>query len=127
LQEDPEGKVANLWKEKLVEANVSTVDVAAGLAQVFAVKDANGVADAKRSAFLVASVMRSYVTPTIESDIFNYPPPPPRTHCLDFLQNAVHTPLSGVPLSGESPLNGARSATQMLFPIHRDVEAENRC
>ena len=58
LQEKPEGKVAEVWGGKLSESGLATIDVGAGLANVFAPKDKDELQNIRRSAFLSATVMR---------------------------------------------------------------------
>lgn len=68
LQEKPEGKVVELWQSKFSGSKVETTDATAGLANVFAIKDKDEVQLLKRSAFLSATVMRSYAVPQLESE-----------------------------------------------------------
>lgn len=67
MQEKPEGKVAELWLQKLGDSGLATTDVAPGLARVFAVKDKEEIQNVRRAAFLAASVMRNYAIPYLES------------------------------------------------------------
>ena len=69
LQEKPEGKIAELWGGKLSESGLATIDVSAGLANVFAPKDKDELQNIRRSAFLSATVMRAFAVPTLESEL----------------------------------------------------------
>ena len=69
LQEKPEGKVAEVWGGKLSESGLATIDVGAGLANVFAPKDKDELQNIRRSAFLSATVMRAFAVPTLESEL----------------------------------------------------------
>ncbi|EXB67545.1 FACT complex subunit SPT16 [Morus notabilis] len=68
-REAPEGKLLELWDEKLKDASFQLIDVTNGFSDVFAVKDNTELTNVKRAAFLTSSVMRSFVVPKLEKVI----------------------------------------------------------
>lgn len=65
-QEKPEGPFAALWLQSLAESGLATVDVAAVLADVMAVKDEDEVKNIKKAAFLAGSTINQFAVTQIE-------------------------------------------------------------
>ncbi|XP_015886873.3 FACT complex subunit SPT16 [Ziziphus jujuba] len=68
-REAPEGKLLEMWAEKLKNSNFELTDVTNGFSDLFAVKDNNELTNVKRAAFLTSSVLRSFVVPKLEKVI----------------------------------------------------------
>lgn len=68
-REAPEGKLLEMWAEKLKNANFELTDVTNGFSDLFAVKENTELTNVKRAAFLTSSVMRSFVVPKLEKVI----------------------------------------------------------
>lgn len=68
-REAPEGKLLQLWSDKLKDSGLPLSDISNGLSDLFAVKDENEITCIKKAAYLTASVMKNYVVPTVEKVI----------------------------------------------------------
>jgi len=68
-KEAPEGKLLETWSEKLKNSNLKLSDITNGLSDLFAVKDSGELVNAKKAAFLTASVMKNFVVPKLEKVI----------------------------------------------------------
>ena len=66
VQDKWEGKLAELWAERLSESALPTADIAPGLGEVFAAKDAAEVTCVKKAAFLAASAMQKFFVQELE-------------------------------------------------------------
>ncbi|CAN6453785.1 unnamed protein product [Victoria cruziana] len=65
-KEAPEGKLLELWSEKLKGSGFELVDITNGFSELFAVKDENELLNVKKAAFLSASVLKNFVVPKLE-------------------------------------------------------------
>lgn len=68
-RETPEGKLLELWAEKLKNANLQLGDITGGLSDLFAVKDKDEIMCVKKAAYLSAHVMKKVVVPKLEKVI----------------------------------------------------------
>lgn len=68
-REAPEGKLLELWTEKLKNADFQLTDITNGFSDLFAVKDVTELTNVKKAAFLTASVMKHFVVPKLEKVI----------------------------------------------------------
>lgn len=68
-RETPEGKLLELWAEKLKNANFQLGDITGGLSDLFAVKDKDEIMCVKKAAYLSAHVMKKVVVPKLENVI----------------------------------------------------------
>uniref|UniRef100_A0A2N9E7B5 FACT complex subunit n=1 Tax=Fagus sylvatica TaxID=28930 RepID=A0A2N9E7B5_FAGSY len=68
-REAPEGKLLELWADKLKNANFQLGDITGGLSDLFAVKDKDEVMCVKKAAYLSAHVMKKVVVPKLENVI----------------------------------------------------------
>ncbi|KAK1318818.1 FACT complex subunit SPT16 [Acorus calamus] len=68
-KEAPEGKLLEMWSEKLKGSNIQLNDVTNGFAELFAVKDETELTNVKKAAFLISSVMKYFVVPKLEKVI----------------------------------------------------------
>ena len=66
MQDKWEGKLAELWAEELSGSSLPTTDIAPGLGEVFAAKDAAEVTYVKKAAFLAASAMQKFFVQELE-------------------------------------------------------------
>ena len=66
LQEKPEGKLADAWAAALESRGVQVVDVAPGIAEALAVKDASEITHIKKAALVAAKAAHMSLTPKIE-------------------------------------------------------------
>eukprot|EP00898_Chlorokybus_atmophyticus_P001471 jgi/Chlat1/2324/Chrsp17S02801 len=64
-KETPEGALLTRWSKSLEGTGLRVVDIAAGLADVFATKDAVEVTNIKKAAFMSAGVMKNFVEPKV--------------------------------------------------------------
>lgn len=67
-QEKPEGVLCELWQQALAKSGAKTVDIAAGLADVLAVKDAVEVLNTKKAAHLAGSCWGKVAVSEIEGE-----------------------------------------------------------
>lgn len=68
-KEAPEGKLLEMWVEKLKNSEMKLSDITNGLSDLFAKKDSEELVNVKKAAFLTASVMKSHVVPKLEKVI----------------------------------------------------------
>ena len=68
-RETPEGKLLELWAEKLKSASFQLGDITGGLSDLFAVKDKDEIMCVKKAAYLSAHVMKKVVVPKLENVI----------------------------------------------------------
>ncbi|XP_057531965.1 FACT complex subunit SPT16 [Amaranthus tricolor] len=68
-KEAPEGKLLELWGEKLSNSGLKLSDITNGLSDLFSVKDSGEMVNVKKAAFLSSSVMKSHVVPKLEQVI----------------------------------------------------------
>ncbi|GLT88649.1 hypothetical protein SLE2022_066650 [Rubroshorea leprosula] len=68
-RETPEGKLLEMWDEKLKNEKLELSDVSNGFSDLFAIKDETEIDCVKKAAFLTSSVMRQFVVPKLEKVI----------------------------------------------------------
>lgn len=68
-REKPEGKILEVWSEKLNGSRLRLSDVSSGISDLLSVKDATEIMYVKKAAYLTASVMKKYVVPKLEKII----------------------------------------------------------
>ncbi|KAM0950639.1 putative peptidase M24, PH-like domain superfamily, FACT complex subunit Spt16 [Dioscorea sansibarensis] len=68
-KEAPEGKLLEIWSEKLNGSGFQLRDVTNGFSEVFAVKDESELTCVKKAAYLTSSVMKNFVVPKLEKII----------------------------------------------------------
>ncbi|GER25681.1 FACT complex subunit SPT16 [Striga asiatica] len=68
-REAPEGKLLELWSDKLKDSGLKLSDISSGLSELFAVKDKNEITCIKKAAYLTASAMKNFVVPKVEKVI----------------------------------------------------------
>lgn len=68
-KEAPEGKLLEKWTEKIKSSRLQLSDITNGLADLFAVKEANEITNVKKAAYLTASAMKVFVVPKLEKVI----------------------------------------------------------
>ncbi|GFQ03912.1 fact complex subunit spt16 [Phtheirospermum japonicum] len=68
-KEAPEGKLLELWLDKLKGSGLQLSDVSSGLSDLFAVKDKSEITCIKKAAYLTASAMKNFVVPKVEKVI----------------------------------------------------------
>lgn len=67
-QEKPTGKVADAWAAALEARGMQAVDIASGIAEALAVKDAAEIMHIKKAALLAAKTAKVSLTPKIEGE-----------------------------------------------------------
>ncbi|EFJ08291.1 hypothetical protein SELMODRAFT_269691 [Selaginella moellendorffii] len=65
-KEKTEGSFMEKWDELLSSSRLEKVDVAAGLCEMFAVKDESEINNVKKAAYLSATAMKTFVVPKLE-------------------------------------------------------------
>ncbi|KAL8545355.1 hypothetical protein ACS0TY_005507 [Phlomoides rotata] len=68
-REAPEGKLLEIWSDKLKGSGFTLSDISNGLSELFAVKDNNEITCIKKAAYLTASAMKNFVVPKVEKVI----------------------------------------------------------
>ncbi|KAH7654217.1 Creatinase/Aminopeptidase P/Spt16 N-terminal protein [Dioscorea alata] len=68
-KEAPEGKLLEIWSEKLNGSGFQLRDVTNGFSELFAVKDESELTCVKKAAYLTSSVMKNFVVPKLEKII----------------------------------------------------------
>ncbi|KAL3643030.1 FACT complex subunit spt16 [Castilleja foliolosa] len=68
-KEAPEGKLMELWLDKLKGSGLQLSDISSGLSDLFAVKDKSEITCIKKAAYLTASAMKNFVVPKVEKVI----------------------------------------------------------
>jgi len=66
VQDKWEGKLAEVWADSLASSGLPMADVAGGLGEVFAAKDAAEVTCVKKAAFLAGSAMQKFFVQELE-------------------------------------------------------------
>ena len=113
LQEKPEGKLADAWAAALESRGVQTVDVAPGIAETLAVKDASEITHIKKASLVAAKAARMSLTPKIEGPASS-PPSAPRL----LLSSSTHPPLLRLrPCTDTVRLSGAVVSTTVNISL----------
>lgn len=68
-REEPEGKLLDLWAEKLKSSKFNLSDVANGFSALFAAKSNEEITSIKRAAYLTTNVMKNFVVAKLENVI----------------------------------------------------------
>ncbi|KAL3843575.1 hypothetical protein ACJIZ3_000978 [Penstemon smallii] len=68
-KEAPEGKLLEIWADKLKDSGLQLCDITNGLSDLFAVKDKNEITCIKKAAYLTALAMKNFVVPKVEKVI----------------------------------------------------------
>ncbi|KAG8363944.1 hypothetical protein BUALT_Bualt19G0075000 [Buddleja alternifolia] len=68
-REAPEGKLLEIWADKLKDSGLQLSDITNGLSDIFAVKDKNEITCIKKAAYLTACAMKNFVVPKVEKVI----------------------------------------------------------
>ena len=68
-RETPEGKLLELWAEKLKSASFQLGDITGGLSNLFAVKDKDEIMCVKKAAYSSTHVIKKVVVPKLENVI----------------------------------------------------------
>lgn len=68
-REAPEGKLLEIWSDKLKNSGLPLSDISNGLSDLFAVKDKNEITCIKKAAYLTACAMKDFVVPKVEKVI----------------------------------------------------------
>ncbi|KAK6777074.1 hypothetical protein RDI58_023791 [Solanum bulbocastanum] len=68
-REAPEGKLLEIWTDKMRNSSLTLSDISNGLADLFAVKEQNEIVNVKKAAYLTASAMKNFVVPKLEKVI----------------------------------------------------------
>lgn len=68
-REAPEGKLLEIWAEKLKNTNFQLSDITNGFSDLFAMKDSIELTNVKKAAYLTSSVMKHFVVPKLEKVI----------------------------------------------------------
>ncbi|KAI3445461.1 hypothetical protein Pfo_002126 [Paulownia fortunei] len=68
-REAPEGKLLEIWSDKLKDSGLPLSDISNGLSDLFAVKDKNEITCIKKAAYLTACAMKNFVVPKVEKVI----------------------------------------------------------
>lgn len=68
-KETPEGKLLEIWDNKLKDSGLELSDISVGLSDLFAVKDKNEITCIKKAAYLTACAMKNFVVPKVEKVI----------------------------------------------------------
>ncbi|KAL0335383.1 UNVERIFIED_CONTAM: FACT complex subunit SPT16 [Sesamum radiatum] len=68
-REAPEGKLLEIWTDKLKGSGLTLSDISNGLSDLFAVKDKNEITCIKKAAYLTACAMKNFVVPKVEKVI----------------------------------------------------------
>ncbi|XP_009615496.1 FACT complex subunit SPT16-like [Nicotiana tomentosiformis] len=68
-KEAPEGKLLEIWTDKMRNSSLPLSDITNGLANLFAVKDQSEIINVKKAAYLTASALKNYVVPKLEKII----------------------------------------------------------
>lgn len=68
-KEAPEGKLLEIWTDKMKNSSLPLSDISNGLADLFAVKEQSEIINVKKAAYLTASAMKNFVVPKLEKVI----------------------------------------------------------
>ncbi|KAK6159772.1 hypothetical protein DH2020_003153 [Rehmannia glutinosa] len=68
-REAPEGKLLEIWSDRLKGSGLPLSDISNGLSDLFAVKDKNEITCIKKAAYLTACAMKNFVVPKVEKVI----------------------------------------------------------
>lgn len=68
-KEFPEGKLLEIWADKLKGSGLQLSDITTALSDLFAVKDKNEITCIKKAAYLTACAMKNFVVPKVEKVI----------------------------------------------------------
>ncbi|EPS71678.1 hypothetical protein M569_03078, partial [Genlisea aurea] len=68
-KEAPEGKLLEVWADKLKKSGFQLSDITSGLSDLFAVKDDKEIICIKKAAHLTSSAMKNFVVPKVEKVI----------------------------------------------------------
>ncbi|KAK8968380.1 FACT complex subunit SPT16 [Platanthera guangdongensis] len=68
-KEEPEGKLLEIWAEKLAGSSLQLADITNGFSELFAVKDASELNCVRKAAYLTSTVMKNFVVPKLEQTI----------------------------------------------------------
>ncbi|CAI9770205.1 unnamed protein product [Fraxinus pennsylvanica] len=68
-REAPEGKLLEMWDDKVKNSGLQLSDITNGLSDLFSVKDKNEITCVKKAAYLSACAMKNFVVPKVEKVI----------------------------------------------------------
>jgi nucleosome binding factor SPN SPT16 subunit len=101
-REIPEGKLLEMWAEKLKNASFQLGDITSGLSDLFAVKDKDEIMCVKKAAYLSAHVMKKIVVPKLEN-VIDEEKKVTHSSLMDETEKAVLEPTrAGVKLKAEN-------------------------
>ncbi|XP_051119203.1 FACT complex subunit SPT16-like [Andrographis paniculata] len=101
-REDPEGKLLQIWSNKLKESGLKLSDISVGLSELFAVKDMNEIKCIKKAAYLTACTMKNFVVPKVEK-VIDEEKKVSHAALMDDTEKAILEPLKiGVSLKAEN-------------------------
>lgn len=91
-KEEPEGKLLEIWAEKLSGSSLQLVDVTNGFSELFAVKDASELNCVRKAAYLTSTVMKNFVVPKLEQTI-DEEKKVPHSSLMEETEKAIHDPV----------------------------------
>ncbi|CAN4117731.1 unnamed protein product [Withania somnifera] len=68
-REAPEGKLLEIWADKIKNSSIPLSDISNGLSDLFSVKEQSEIINVKKAAYLTASAMKNFVVPKLEKVI----------------------------------------------------------
>ncbi|XP_057792000.1 FACT complex subunit SPT16-like [Salvia miltiorrhiza] len=101
-REDPEGKLLELWSDKLKASGLTLNDISNGLSDLFAAKDKNEITCIKKAAYLTAYVMKNFVLPEVLK-VIDEEKKVTHSELMEQTEKAISDPLKiGVKLKAEN-------------------------
>ncbi|CAI9765250.1 unnamed protein product [Fraxinus pennsylvanica] len=101
-REAPEGKLLELWDDKVKNSGLQLSDISNGLSDLFSVKDKNEITCVKKAAYLTACAMKNFVVPKVEK-IIDEEKNVAHSSLMDDTEKAILDPVKiGVKLKAEN-------------------------
>ncbi|XP_022862187.1 FACT complex subunit SPT16-like [Olea europaea var. sylvestris] len=101
-REAPEGKLLELWDDKVKNSGLQLSDITNGLSDIFSVKDKNEITCVKKAAYLTACAMKNFVVPKVEK-VIDEEKKVAHSSLMDDTEKAILDPVKiGVKLKAEN-------------------------
>ncbi|KAL2477705.1 FACT complex subunit SPT16 [Forsythia ovata] len=101
-REAPEGKLLEMWDDKVKNSGLQLSDMTNGLSDLFSVKDKNEITCVKKAAYLTACAMKNFVVPKVEK-VIDEEKKVTHSSLMDDTEKAILDPMKiGVKLKAEN-------------------------
>ncbi|XP_022872909.1 LOW QUALITY PROTEIN: FACT complex subunit SPT16-like [Olea europaea var. sylvestris] len=101
-REAPEGKLLEMWDDKVKNSGLQLSDMTNGLSDLFSVKDKNEITCVKKAAYLSACAMKNFVVPKVEK-VIDEEKKVTHSSLMDDTEKAILDPVKiGVKLKAEN-------------------------